>query len=75
MTTTTAVHKYQLYPFWNDEYKTLDYIQEPFNDPDSVSQWLGQGYQPKFIGELCDMRHVLPAWSQRFIDIFEGQGW
>ena len=69
------IHKYQLYPFWDDEYKKLEYIQEPFNDPARVDQWLVQGYPPKFIGDLCDMRHRLPVWSQRFIEMFEGQGW
>jgi hypothetical protein len=75
MTTNTTIHKYQLYPFWNDEYKTLDYITEPFNDPVSVNQWTAQGYSSKFVGELCDMRHRLPDWSRRFIEMFEGQGW
>jgi hypothetical protein len=75
MTNTAPIHRYQLYPFWDDEFKTLDYIVEPFNDPVSVNQWTAQGYSAKFVGELCDMRHRLPSWSQRFIDIFEGQGW
>lgn len=69
------IHKYQLYPFWDDEYKKLNYITEPFNDPDNVSKWVGQGYQPKFAGEMCDMRYKQPVWNQRFIDIFSGQGW
>jgi hypothetical protein len=72
---TQRTHKYQLYPFWDDEYTKLNYIQEPFNDPYSVSQWLGQGYQPKICGELCDMRNGQPTWNQRFLDIFSGQGW
>ena len=70
-----VIHKYQLYPFWNDEYKQLLYIQEPFNDPVSTSLWSGQGYQPKFVGEMCDMRNIQPSWNQRFIDIFAGLGW
>jgi hypothetical protein len=70
-----TIHKYQLYPFWNDEYKKLNYIYEPFNDPDNTSLWLGQGYQPKFAGDMCDMRSPQPTWNQRFIDIFTGQGW
>jgi len=73
--TTQLTHKYQLYPFWDDEYKHLDYINEPFNDPVSVSNWVRQGYQSKITGDLCDMRHRLPIWSQRFIDIYTGQGW
>jgi hypothetical protein len=73
--TTKPTHKYQLYPFWDDEFKKLDYVTEPFNDPTSVNQWLAQGYQSKIVGDLCDMRHRLPDWSRRFIEIFEGQGW
>jgi hypothetical protein len=75
MINTKPVHKYQLYPFWDDEFKKLNYIVEPFNDPVSVSQWIGQGYPPKFVGELCDMRHRLPTWSNRLVEMFEGQGW
>ena len=69
------MHKYQLYPFWDDEFKRLDYIHEPFNDPVSVNLWLSQGYQAKIYGDLCDMRHRLPDWSQRFMEMFKGQGW
>ena len=72
---THTIHKYQLYPFWDDEYKKLNYIQEPFNDPHNVSRWLGQGYQPKFTGDMCDMRSRQPEWNQRFIEIFAGLGW
>lgn len=72
---THIIHRYQLYPFWDDEFKTLDYITEPFNDPENVNLWVSQGYSGKIVGELCDMRHRLPSWSQRFIDIFKGQGW
>jgi hypothetical protein len=69
------IHKYQLYPFWNDEYKKLNYIHEPFNDPENVELWTGQGYPPKFAGDMCDMRSPQPSWNQRFVAIFEGQGW
>ena len=64
-----------MYKFWDDEFKTLDYIQEPFNDPDSVELWHNQGYQSKVCGELCDMRHRLPAWASKFIDMYRAQGW
>ena len=72
---TPATVDYQIEPFWDDEYKHIAYINEPFNDPDSLQRWLAQGYQPKFCGELADMRHVLPAWSSKFIDMYERQGW
>ena len=67
--------KYHIPQFWDDEFKTLDYISEPFNDPDSVELWLAQGYSPRICGELCDMRHRLPTWSKRFVDIYTAQGW
>jgi hypothetical protein len=72
---TYKPRKYQLYKFWDDEFKTLNYVKEPFNDPDSVELWLSQGYQPKVCGELCDMRHQLPSWAPKFIDMYRAQGW
>jgi hypothetical protein len=70
-----TIHKYQLYPFWDDEYKTLEYINESFNDIVLQQQWLGQGYANQFTGDMCDMRSNQPQWNQRFIDIFAGLGW
>jgi hypothetical protein len=79
MQTTTIkkhlIHKYQLYPFWDQSYKSLDYITESFNDTDCVQTWLDQGYSNKFTGAMCDMRSPQPEWNQRFIEIFQGQGW
>lgn len=72
---THATRTYQLEPFWDNEYTKLDYIQEPFNDPADVALWLSQGYQGKICGDLCDMRHRLPAWNQRFIDLYQSMGW
>lgn len=61
--------------FWNDEYKTLDYENEPFNDVVSSTTWIGQGYPSKFTGDMCDMRKPQPTWNQRFVDHFAAQGW
>jgi hypothetical protein len=61
--------------FWDDEYKNLNYIQEPFNDPDNVARWVTQGYSGTFTGWMCDMRNPQPSWNQKFIDIFETKGW
>jgi len=72
---TPAPLKYRIERFWDDEFKTLDYIQEPFNDPESVNLWISQGYQSKICGDLCDMRHRLPSWADKFIKIYEAQGW
>jgi len=72
---THAIVKYNLEVFWDDEFKRLNYITEPFNDPVSVSQWLSQGYQGKIVGAMCDMRQTQPVWNDKFVKHFEAQGW
>jgi hypothetical protein len=72
---THVILKYRITPFWDDEFKRLDYIQEPFNDPVSLGRWAAQGYSNKVTGDLCDMRHRLPTWSEKFIDLYKTQGW
>jgi hypothetical protein len=72
---TLAAFKYHVTKFWDDEFKNLDYISEPFNDPASVNLWMSQGYHDKFCGELCDMRHELPKWADKFINIYTELGW
>lgn len=66
---------YQLEKFWDDEFKYLNYIQEPFNDSKDVEDWLSAGYQPKFCGSMADMRGRQPSWNQKFIDHFASMGW
>jgi hypothetical protein len=73
--TQHTIHKYQLYTFCDDSYKTLDYINESFNDVALSQQWQAQGYANQFTGDMCDMRSPQPVWNQRFLDIFIGQGW
>ena len=72
---THAVSEYNIEPFWDDEYKHIAYIQEPFNDPESVARWISQGYHSKICGDLADMRHVLPSWSGKFIEMYQARGW
>ena len=72
---TPEVLEYKIERFWDDSFKTINYINEPFNDPVSVNQWLSQGYQAKICGELADMRHELPAWSSKIIEMYESRGW
>ena len=72
---THATVKYNLEVFWDDEFKHLNYIQEPFNDPESVNLWINQGYQSKIVGAMCDMRQAQPSWNDRFVQHFETLGW
>ncbi len=72
---THEIIKYFLQVFWDDEYKTLHYVNEPFNDAESQSRWMAQGYPDRFTGDMCDMKQAQPSWNQRFIDIFADMGW
>jgi hypothetical protein len=73
-----AIHEYKTYsinPFWDDEYKRLEYVNEPFNDSESVAQWLKQGFSSKITGDLCDMRKEQPSWNKQIIEFYQRQGW
>ena len=72
---TLDVRKIHLQKFWDDEYKHLNYIREPFNDPDSLEKWIAKGFSGPFTGYMCDMRSPQPSWNNRFIEIFQAQGW
>jgi hypothetical protein len=73
--TTNTIIKYNLKVFWDDEYKSLDYVNESFNDINSTALWVSQGYPFKFTGDMCDMRSPQPSWNQQFIDHFASLGW
>lgn len=63
-------------PFWDDEYKNLDYIKEPFNNPEDMERWRREGYTHKqelFTGFLCDMRKPQPSWNSQLIAWAEQQ--
>ena len=72
---TPEVSKLHIGKFWDDEYKNLNYVREPFNDPASVNTWVTQGYSGPFKGLMCDMRTPQPSWNQQFVDIFAARGW
>ena len=45
------------------QYKNLNYINEPFNDADSLTHWYNLGFrQSKFTGDMYDMRQPEPIW-------------
>ena len=72
---THAVNKYFIPAFWDESYKNLEYINEPFNDSVNLERWTNQGYATKFTGDMCDMRHAQPLWNQQFINTFSALGW
>lgn len=72
---THAVSKYHVPAFWDDEFKRLDYANEPFNDTESINRWLTQGFANQFTGDMCDMRSPQPSWNKTIIEVFEKMGW
>jgi len=51
-----------------DEFKELDYINEPFNDPKIAEEW-DKTYGPIYsTGEMVDYRHYQPAWYNNIVD-------
>ena len=71
-----AIHaNYKIPVFWNDEFKSLNYVNEEFNDERSLKKWLDQGYSNKFTGDMCDMRSPQPSWNDKFIKIYSEMGW
>jgi hypothetical protein len=62
---------YKLFKFWDDEFKSLDYIKEKFNDPITEIEWQNAGFRGPFGGHLCDMRSPQPTWNNKFVDFFE----
>ena len=72
---THAATKSHLAKFWDDEFKSLNYVNEEFNDPERLALWTELGYPNRFTGDMCDWRSPQPSWNQRFIDIFASKGW
>jgi hypothetical protein len=72
---THGILKYHIPIFWDDEFKELLYINETFNDVESLQRWTAQGYANKFTGDMCDMRSTQPSWNDRFVNIYRELGW
>jgi hypothetical protein len=72
---TPEILKYHIPKFWDDEFKQLNYINETFNDTESLERWTAQGYANRFTGDMCDMRSPQPSWNQQFVNIYEQMGW
>jgi hypothetical protein len=61
-------------PWWDLAHRGLAYINEPFNDPESLAKWQTLGYtQTRFTGDMYDMRNIEPTWIEPFRKIFPWQ--
>ena len=72
---THEILKYHIPKFWDDEFKQLNYINEQFNDAESLRRWTALGYANRFTGDMCDMRSPQPTWNQQFVNIYRELGW
>lgn len=71
-----ATHEsFNIAPFWDDEYKHLNYKKEKFNDLATIIKWEDSGFCGPFGGLMCDMRSPQPKWNQQFVDFFTTMGW
>jgi hypothetical protein len=54
-------------PWWVS-HRSLPYVNEPFNDSESLALWRELGYtQTKFTGDMYDMRNSEPGWIDFFL--------
>lgn len=72
---THATIQYNLDPFWDHEYTTLNYQQEQFNDSAKLAEWQQLGFKNVATGDMCDMRSPQPSWNQRIVEHFAAMGW
>lgn len=57
-------------PWWTT-HRALNYVNEPFNDPNSVNFWRSLGFtQERFTGDMFDMRNSTPEWIEPFREYF-----
>lgn len=55
--------RYFIGNWWKDQHIDLPYINEQFNDQESLDKWAALGYtQTKFTGDMYDMRNPEPEW-------------
>jgi hypothetical protein len=53
--------------WWGLKHRDLDYINEPFNNPDDLAKWKSLGFtQTVFTGDMYDMRNPAPEWYDGF---------
>ena len=57
--------------WWGNDHRELPYINEPFNDAESLAKWQALGYtQTRFTGDMYDMRNPEPTWIDPFRKVF-----
>ena len=61
-------------PFWDEEYKTLDYRKALFNDSYMIDEWRENGYDndiENFSGKMANHSDPLPSWHNKILEWVE----
>lgn len=60
-------------PCWTG-HRHINYVNEPFNDAESLRYWQQLGYtQTRFTGDMYDMRQPEPEWMPQVLKCFNWQ--
>ena len=63
-------------PFWDDEYKNLNYRKEIFNDEYAIEEWRRGGYDndiENFSGKMANYNDPLPSWHDEVLKWIEDE--
>tara|TARA_R110002020_G_scaffold113362_2_gene260743 strand:+ start:1222 stop:1725 length:504 start_codon:yes stop_codon:yes gene_type:complete len=61
-------------PFWDNQYKNLNYRKEIFNDEYAIEEWRKQGYNndvDSFSGKMANYEDALPSWHNKILEWVE----
>jgi hypothetical protein len=59
-------------PWWNDDFKKLDYIRYPLTNGYDINRWRGEGYANETFGGLVyNMTRKMPEDSDGFFTLFD----
>lgn len=61
-------------PFWDEQYKDLNYYKVVHNNPQDMERWRKQGYthpDELFTGAMCPHGEKHPTWSHKIVEWLE----
>lgn len=60
-------------PWWDDQFKKLNFIYTPHKSPDDIARWHQEGYPTtsRFEGKYYDMRQYTPDFALPFLNLFD----
>ena len=59
-------------PWWDDSFKTLDYIYKPLSNIDDLVRWVNEGYRGLNLnGGIYDMQRPMPDYAQPFFTMLD----